>query len=268
MDSHALEYFQEQSETFPKSRFHKVIPLHDLERGDWDLISSLVPSMPRGWFELAFLKVGDRLEFLCEHWLARLPFFPHTSQGIEFFFNRLDDIGIYITQETYESGYNAQMVYSLKNNAGFFHGKPPMTEANRIRLQEDFPNIILPADYQAFLQIHDGFSKYSDTGITPSYQMLNSFNQFQKYLDESDPLVTASGSTVNPKSLIPFYESFGLRCYQCFWSDWYPEEEMGNVYYSGIEKSMCDPQGKGSWQEKLTFPTFLDWLAFYLEGIE
>ena len=47
---------------------------------------------------------------------------------------------------------------------------------------------------------------------------------------------------------------------------WYPGSEMGNVYLSGIDYTISDYRDRKEWADRLAFPTFLDWLAFYLEG--
>jgi hypothetical protein len=166
------------------------------------------------------------------------------------------------------------MVYSMKDNGSFFHGGPPLEEKETLQLQEDFQvgiapeNNLLPLDYLAFLQIHDGFCKYTDTGLILSTELLESYNTLQRILLEKDPLFSEKGVEVNPRSLIPFYESFGLQAYQCFWGDWYAEQEMGNVYYSSAEQTLSKVGKKDDWVENLVFPTFLDWLAFYLEAVE
>ena len=126
------------------------------------------------------------------------------------------------------------MVYSIKGNSGFFRVILPRRKISSTSLEKLFPETILPEDYMAFLSIHNGFSKATDTGITPTYEMEGRFQLFQSTLEGEEVIFTTKGSPVNPKSLIPFYESFGMPFYQCFWSDWYPENEMGNVYYSGL----------------------------------
>jgi hypothetical protein len=56
--------------------------------------------------------------------------------------------------------------------------------------------------------------------------------------------------------------------FQCFWGEWYPEREMGNVYYSGFTRSISDYTQFGVGVETMAFETFTDWLMFYLETIE
>jgi hypothetical protein len=71
----------------------------------------------------------------------------------------------------------------------------------------------------------------------------------------------------HPKSLIPFYESFGQPFFQCFWGDWYPDQEMGNVYYSNATKKILVSNKKDDCLETMAFETFTDWLVFYLEKL-
>ena len=127
---------------------------------------------------------------------------------------------------------------------------------------------MLPLDYLAFLQIHNGFSKVTDSGITPSNLMKKKYNDFQNTLSLAEPVTTVKGDPVDALKLIPFYESFGMPFYQCFWGEWYPEEEMGNVYFSGQTNKISDTTGLDPSVDTMAFPTFADWLMFYLEIIE
>src|SRR5262249_1478434 len=119
-----------------------------------------------------------------------------------------------------------------------------------------------------FLQIHNGFCKFTDTGMIPSAFVGKVYREFQAQLSTQDPLLSATGDSVNPKTLIPFYESFGFPCFQCFWVESYPAQEMGNVYYSGLTHTITDHTSGMAAPENQAFPTFLDWLMFYLEVIE
>ncbi len=266
MDHHINEYFSEFSKEEEGGNFHRVLAVHEQPDLDWERLSSEVQHLPRGWFELAHLTPEDRVEFTKEYVLGKLPYQPAAQDGLIRFFQRLDDIGIYVTQKTMDDPYEAQLVYSIAENGGFYHGYTPALEEDVIEMEKAFPDLILPADFIAFLRIHDGFSKYSDTGITRTRSIPAITRSFHQYLRDSEPLTTHTNESVNPKSLIPFYESFGLHGYQCFWADWYPAGEMGNVYYSGIEKTLSNPTC-GTPAETLAFPTFLDWLAFYVEEI-
>jgi hypothetical protein len=275
MNDHIHGYYHEFTDDFtPSGHFHRVIPLHEAPDIEWEEISQRVPSLPKGWFELSRLPAGDRMEFVRDFWLSKLPYVPHVQEFLYKFFEDLAYIGIYATQQSFEDPFNSQMVYGLEGNRGFYHGSPPLNENDVASLEKNFEDTLqthsymLPVDYTAFLQIHDGFSKYTDTGIIHSSQLCSVYKQFQQFLLEQEPIMNLKCEEINPKALIPFYESFGLHCYQCFWGDWYAEQEMGNVYYSGIDKSMSNVEKKETWSDNMAYPTFLEWLVFYLESIE
>lgn len=269
MDLHAIEYYSVYSEPGPHGHFHRVIPLHEEPLFSWEEATAIVPTLCRGWFELAHLPLADRIEFTRDFWVTKLPYHPCLNEFLTQFFASLDDVGIFITQQKYEDPFIPHLVYSLANNNGFFHGEIGATENEIIDLQKEFSNYILPQDYLAFLRIHNGFAKQTDTGIIPSTKMKDCFIAFQKIIQEDEqPLMSAEGRVVNPSSLIPFYDSFGMPFFQCFWDEWYPGQEMGNIYYSTQTRtiSTCQLQNEGA--ETLAFQTFTDWLMFYLEKIE
>lgn len=270
MDEHIRDFFLEYSEETGKGSFHKVIALHDAADVNWDTVSRLAPILPRGWFELSELPTATRIQFCMEFWLSKLPYNPNLDQALSQFFGSLDDIGVFLTQKSFNDPFEAQMVYSLSRNRGFYRGGINASEEDLIYLQKLFPDYILPEDYLAFLQIHNGFCKATDcTGITSISCMKQKHEEFQELLKKYDQVTTRSGRPVNPSTLIPFYESFGMPFYQCFWGEWHPGQEMGNVYYSGAENTISDPIpiSTGS-SERMSFPTFSDWLIFYLERIE
>lgn len=270
MDEHVNEFFSRYSDETNKGNFHRIIVLHDSPDCTWRNVSPIAPALTRGWFELSQLPSRDRLDFTYEFWLSKFSYHPNMGHALETFFNALDDIGIYITQKAFDDPYQVQMVYCLSENRGFYRGMPPASEENILDLQKLFTGIILPPDYLAFLQIHNGFCKATDcTGITSTFQMKKLYDDFQSYLEEKGGVSTKGGRPVNPKSLMPFYESFGMPFYQCFWSEWHPEQEMGNVYYSSADNTISYPIAtKNGSFEQMAFPNFSDWLAFYLEQIE
>jgi hypothetical protein len=136
-------------------------------------------------------------------------------------------------------------------------------------LQKAFPDHILPNDYMAFLQIHNGFCKATDcTGILAAESVPESTEILRMLIQQNDPMMTSQDKIIDPKTLIPFYESFGMPFYQCFWTEWYPEQEMGNVYYSGVENTISDVFRGILGSEIMAYPTFIDWLMFYLERVE
>lgn len=269
MDNHALEYFRQYSGKSEKGHFHQVISLHDsLDGRNWEEVSKLAPTLCRGWFELSHLPVADRIEFTREFWLTKLQYQPDLNEALDKFFSSLDEIGIFLIQQSYDDVFKPRLVYSIKNNGGFFHGHPPAHEEQIIELQKSFPDFLLPADYLNFLQIHNGFSKSYDTGIITSKDMAMTYQQFQESFQEKDAIITSKNVEINPKTLVPFYESFGMPFFQCFWSEWYPEQEMGNIYYSGETHTISEPTGSEDGLEKMAFKTFTEWLLFYLEKID
>lgn len=268
MDQHALEFYRSYSDETPYAHFHRVIALHEEPMLDWNEISGIAPNLPRGWYELAQLSSQDRIEFVRDFWCAKFSSHPDFVDFLIKFFKSIDDIGIFLTQQKYDDPLAAQLVYSLSGNSGFFHGGIPCSENEIINLQKEFQDYILPADYLDFLRIHDSFAKLTDTGIVRSSNMPGCFESLQEVLEKGDPLRTCSGIPANPKSLIPFYKSFDMPFYQCFWGEWYPEQEMGNVYYSGLTHTISDCVEMAAGAESMAFETFTDWLMFYLEKID
>lgn len=269
MDFHAAEYYSAFAASGSHGHFHHVIPLHEDPHLDWAKVKKMAPEICRGWYELAHLPVRDRIEFSRDFWLAKIPYHPNLNELIVKFFASLDDLGIFLTQRTYDDPYTAHLVYSLADNNGFFHGESPASDIEINRIKKEFSAYTLPADYLAFLQIHNGFAKLTDTGLIPLMRMKESYDAIQKVIQEGDePITTLQGVSVNPASLIPFYESFGMPFFQCFWGEWYPDQEMGNVYYSVESRkiSICDE--KDECAEYLAFQSYTDWLMFYLEKIE
>ncbi len=236
---------------------------------EWETLKKLVPSLSRGWYELSKLSNKDRIEFLSDYWMNALPYRQGVSDFLGNFLQNLDEVGIFVTQRVFDAPYEAHMVYSLKGDSGFYKGHSPIDESQLQLLQKQFSNVMLPRDFLAFLQIHNGFCKTTDmTGIMPSGKILEYHLMFKNMLINDDVIKTMSGRAVDPTTLIPFYESFGMPFFQCFWSEWYPEEEMGNVYYSGQTKTLLINESEGFSEEGMSFPTFMDWLKFYLERID
>lgn len=268
MNEHIRSFFHSSSNESSEGHFHRVLPLHDGPDVSWNEIHPMVPTLPRGWFELAQLPESDRIEFVCDFWLSTLPFQPRFTDFIGNFFRSLDGIGVYVTQQTFADPYEAHLVYSLSGDSGFFRGSPPITSKEEESLTKLFSHVTLPEDYLAFLRVHNGFFKYTDTGIIPSSDLPSSVQRFRQILTAAGTLLGPKGKPVDPFTLVPFYESFGFPCYQCFWEDWYPDQEMGNVYYCGLTHTLSDYKGVEASPEHMAFPTFLEWLMFYMEIID
>jgi hypothetical protein len=253
-----------------KKHFHQVIALHEAHDVRWDNLAKQAPLLPRGWFELSRIAMEDRIEFTQEFWHSKLPFIGsesvHLEKRMSEFFENLEEIGIYLVQAKKDGPFDAHMVYSQKGATGFFQGCPPASDEAVESLVKSFGHINFPPDYLAFLRIHDGFSKYTDTGLIKARNMAQTYQKLQHLLAD-EILVRPDGQVIVCENLIPFYESFGLHCYQCFYADWYPEEEMGNVYFSENDRSISNYQDSPALEEHLAFSSFLGWLVFYLEDI-
>lgn len=268
MDNHITEYYRESGgNNLSPGSFNRVIQLNKHPEMSWNEVLRLVPNMSRGWFELSRLNVDDRIEFSRDYWISKLPYHECTAALLEKFFGSLDDIGVILTQKNYDDKFEAHLVYSISKNGGFFQGKLPMTEKEKIELYNHFQGVIFPQDYIAFMEIHNGFAKINDVGILEAKEVYPTYKQLKERLLERDPIVTESGMVFEPSKLIPFYHSFGTQCFQCFFDEWYPENEMGNVYYSEMSKTISDITGIKSSIDEMAFATFSEWLAFYLERI-
>jgi len=267
MDEHVNEFFSEKTEEIPHGNYHKAIALHDNPDISWKSVNARIPSLCKGWFELARLPSSDRIEFLKDFWLSTLPYKPKNHQSLLDFFKRLDDIGVYIIQQKFADPFECKLVYSLRNNQGFYHGGVGATEEEIGLLQRLFPDHIIPEDYLSFIKIHNGFCKATDTGVLRIDDIKENYEAFQALLETGDPISLDEAKFIEPKTLIPFYKSFGMPVFQCFWSEWYPEQEMGNVYYSNFSRTISESKQEKEVSENLSFPTFVDWLCFYLEKV-
>jgi hypothetical protein len=266
MDRHVIDFFKTFSEGEAGS-FHEVISLNEKGAIEWKEAIKKAPTLPRGWYELAHLSLEDRLDMVRDFWLAKLPFCPSIIEKIDPFFHHLDDLAVFIAQRSFDDPFTPVMIYSLKDNGGFFRGLPPASEDEIISLQKEFPATILPEDYMGFFSIHSGFAKASDSGLFPAQEVREKYDEFCILYDAEKGIFTPRGALVEPKALIPFYQSFGMPFYQCFWSEWYPEAEMGNVYYSSTTGTISiEREGKVG-AENMAFASFFDWLVFYLETI-
>lgn len=249
--------------------FNKIIAFHEEKNMDWARISKEIPLLPRGWFELSRFESNDRIEFTRDYWLAKLPLETYEGQKMEQiiheFFLEIDDIGIYATQHKEGMPYDIHMIYSMQKGQKFFHGSPPAKSENINAIQKQFSHCAFPNDYLSFLTIHDGFCRYTDTGLIRTRDMAKTYLKFQDILQLQDINCWEDEITLQKKGLIPFYESAHLHCYQCFYAGWQPNNEMGNLFCSEDELIMSDFLDGNNLVENLAFTSFLNWLAFYLQ---
>lgn len=265
MNSHVHRFYRKfADEQEPLKLFHDVIALHEAPNLKWADASKIAPALPKGWHELCQLSSEDRIEFVRDFWLATLPFIPHIYTFLQDFFSCLDDVGVYLTQHRFDGDYEAEIVYSLRDGSTFYHGGPPCAEEVIEQVQLKFDRS-LPSDYLCFLKVHDGFTKNTDTGLIRSKHLRGVYEQLLKDIESQE--IVVRGRPIDPKGLIPFYESFGKPSYQCFYTGWIPVDGAGNVYFSIPEKTVSDFMDRECLQEKLAFPSFLDWLIIYLESV-
>ncbi len=244
--------------------FEKVIFLSDLTNMDWNQVIELVPELPRGWFELSRVSLENRIHFTYDFWLDRLPFNVKVSPALDDFFERLDDVGVVLGCGA--DGWSAELVYSLKDNSSFFRGCVPafLPDLEEIKMSLGFS---LPRDYLSFTKIHNGFGRRSEMGLLKLDELGEAKRRLTDLIVKSDRILKGGSISIDPGALCPFYEVYGMSSFQCFYADWYPASEMGNVYFSGIDYTVSDTSLEKNWGENLAFPTFLEWLIEYLEGM-
>ena len=261
MDRPLLEYYTARSPQYPAGHFHAVIDLETHLKMGWEKLVQICPSLPHGWFELVHLADVDRMELMQEHWLLKIS--PHSKikEAIAKFFLSLDHIGVFLSQRTYDDPFEPELIYRLSGSGEFFRGRPGATLEEIGGLQKEFVEYILPVDYTSFLRIHDGFAKRRDIGMLGSRDLALACIDFQEVLEEAS--VSISHFSIPPKALIPFYQSSQGADFQCFWNDGTALQRSGE----GIDPpptvgvtARIDPK-----KEPHSFPTFLDWLIFYLE---
>jgi hypothetical protein len=260
MNSCVKEFYKKQ-ESDDKG-FYDVILIDDSCKVGVERLQELCIDFPKEWFELSRLDPSLKIEFARDYCLEALPYVPRIYGFLYDFFSKIEDIDIFLTKKEKHDLYKCELVYSMKDGS-FFRGNPPANEETIDELKTQFN--ILPKDFIAFLKIHDGFSKNLDSGIIPAEKLKEVSDHFYENIFNSGKVIKCGKKIVDPSSLIPFYTSFLNEDFQCFYADWFQENEMGNVFYSEAESSISDYHNDLSWVENLSFPTFLDWLLFYIE---
>lgn len=261
MNSLIRQFFSGNKE----KQFKEVVFLTEDPNVKWEAISKKAPDLPRGWFELSRVSPEDRVEFTRDFWLDRIPYHPSAHPAFFEFFEQLDDVVIVLAGGD-DGILNSELIYSLADNSCFFRGKPPVKEEEIHELKIEI-DVSLPRDYLSFVRIHNGFGKLSEMGLLEVEEIAHAKRRVMDLLIQTDNRVKSGGVDVDPGALIPFYEALGLASFQCFYTDWYPGSEMGNVYLSGIDYILSDVSDKKAWTENLAFPTFSEWLAHYLQGM-
>lgn len=263
MNALVRRYFYEDA------NFEEVLILSEGPERKWGDVERLVPGMPRGWFELSRVPSEDRIEFTRSFWLKRLPFNPKAHEAITEFFGSLDDVSVILSKK--KESWSPQLVYSFMDNSCFFRGLSPASEEQIVELKGelDFP---FPADWIAFTKIHNGFGKLSELNLLKVEDIPGARRKVMEMVLKAPQAVKSGDAAIDAGCLVPFFEASGLSSFQCFFADWYPGNEMGNVYFSGIDYTVSDVRRRDAqretWSDSGAFPTFLEWLASYLEGME
>lgn len=246
--------------------FSSVRILSEEPNCSWEEVARVAFDIPRGWYELSRVSSQDRVEFARDFWLDRLPYHPIAHPALFEFFERLDDVGVVLVQRVKDEPMDAELVYSLADNGSFFRGRTPASDGEILELKREI-NANLPRDYLCFLDIHNGFGKLSEMGLLEIEEIADLRRKIIDMVLRSDKRLKSGEIEVDPSSLIPFFEALGLSSFQCFYSDWYPGSEMGNVYFSGIDYTISDVNQKKAWIENLAFSTYSEWLSYYLLGM-
>jgi hypothetical protein len=243
--------------------FQEVRFLNEEKHLDWEEASRL--GIPRGWYELSQLSPSDRVEFCLDTWQQTLPFHDKVTNIIEAFFEALDDVVVVACLASEEDPWRAELVYSLADNSTFFRGLLPADEES-ILWAKKWVRSDLPADYWTFFRLHNGFGRRSELNLLSLEDLEEARDRLISRVLRAEKPLFFRGEWISPEALYPFYEEFGLGSFQCFNAEWYPGGEMGNVYFSGIDYTLSDITDPKAWSEMLAYPTFLEWLAAYLEG--
>lgn len=210
------------------------------------------PRLTKGWHELCQLEEDIRFELIRDYWFNALPVIPTFRAFIDRFFAKVEKIGIIST-----SG-GIFMTYTLKDRSECFFGGPPLID-DEIETLKGEVDVSLPEDFCRFYRIHNGFFKGGDTGIYSSGVLVEEAQRFKQL----GRLLKLGSQKVPTDLILPFYRSFGLDVYQCFYKEWYPDGGMGNILCSLSEETLSDPN-----RDPMAFPTFLEWLTFYMEEVK
>ncbi len=266
MNNHVREFYGLDHKLI-ESPFEDIIDLTEENEFSFDVLQSKCLEFPKGYFELSQLNLKDRIEFVYSFWQKTLNFIPHVQSFFDQFFFNLDDVGIYLVKKNLSPTYDCHFIYSVNDDHTFYRGLPSISSQHLESLKNQFSET-LPSDYLNFLKIHDGFSKDGDLGLIHSEDLLRERRLLQTRVQNLPYKVQFQEEDLDRDALIPFYKSFGLDVYQCFLSNWYPENEMGNTLFSLSEGYISDYNDPISRSKNLVFPTFLDWLVFYMEVVD
>lgn len=241
MQKQIIEYFEQE----------EIIPLSEIPRVSWEEAHQMAPRLTKGWYELCRLDAGVRFEFIRDYWFNSLPYHPHTFAFIDRFFARVKDVPMFVLKQ------EIFLAYVLKDDSTFFFGRAPLIdqEIESFKKRINFP---LPETFLKFYRIHNGFIKAGDRGELLSTEALL---EEEKRFKNEEILFKCGEEVVESKNLLPFYQFFSFDAYQCFYREWVPDQEVGNVCCLLKDKAIADYRKR----DEKAFLTFIDWLSFYME---
>jgi hypothetical protein len=232
-----------------------------------DQIYSKCPVFFKGWYELVKLKPYDAIDFVKEFWENTLPYSASFEYFLNYFFSFVDLIVPVLLKQKNSQNYVAELCYFFRDKNLVYRGSLPISDDNKIfQINSSFENVF-PEDFLSFLKIHNGFAKFLDFGIMDAYEIPFYQKQIVQNLQSNSNVIKCNDVVVDPSMLIPFYRSANSRDFQCFYKDWYPNLEIGNVNFS-ISNHTISNYMSSIGEDSLAFQSFLDWFKFYLEEIE
>ncbi|NRA90255.1 MAG: hypothetical protein HRU43_03910 [Simkaniaceae bacterium] len=246
MQAQIIKYFENQNPQI----------LSENPPSSWEVAKKEFPRLTKGWYELATIQDEVRQEFLRDYWINALPYSPQLYAFVDRFFAKVVETEIVAIKG------GIFLTYGMRDEKGFYLGGPPLSdvEVSASLNPLEFP---FPSDFLRFFRIHNGFFKGGDTGILSIGVMIEEADRFRSL----DLRLKMGRNAISTASLFPFYRSFGLDVYQCFYQDWYPDGGVGNVLCSLSEETVSDYHLKETGNDQLAFPSFLEWLMFYMEDI-
>src|SRR5690242_8897904 len=114
MDHHLKDFYRQFSDEAPRGNFHSVIVLQQTPELSWSSVKDKIPSLCRGWYELAHLSTIDPIELSLESSLASLPYTQGFYQCMHRVAAPLYEIGTRLTEKKVEARYEARLVYSIE----------------------------------------------------------------------------------------------------------------------------------------------------------
>ncbi|GAB4184344.1 MAG: hypothetical protein Tsb0015_00120 [Simkaniaceae bacterium] len=234
-------------------QYQEVAFLQEEKKETWQKWEEKCPSLLRGWFELSHLSQQDRLEFLEDYWTKTLPYAPPIHEKIHQFFQKLEDVQIFLIKKRDKDFFDPICLYPL-NNGNLFIGEAPYTphEIEAITAQL---KMILPEDYLSFFRIHRKFIKKKQVALFPLEEVRIYHQRILEDVQKREQKITFENKLVDPRNLIPFACNEEENCFQCFFKGWYPSDQIGNISFDLLTGTLSGIDSKNS------YSSFLKWFS-------